>query len=113
MVPQLGKRGIPVEITPFQYKYTLDKLEKLTGCQASLRMKTNTEDKSENPYITDNGNYIVDCKFISGIQSSELKTIADSIKMMTGVVEHGLFLNMCDSVIVATSNGTIDVMQRY
>ena len=76
-----------MEITPFQFQYTMKKLEENTGCKATLRPATKEE--GSGPYITDNGNYISDCVFADGVDPSELEALANKMKLQTGVIEHG------------------------
>jgi ribose 5-phosphate isomerase A len=63
----------------------------------------------DKPYVTDNSNYIVDLYFETPIKDP--KALAAAISALCGVVDHGLFLDMVDVVIVATSNG-IDVRKK-
>ena len=53
--------------------------------------------------VTDNGNYILDCEFVDGIENPV--EVGESIKRVVGVLEHGLFCNMASSAIIATSEG--------
>jgi ribose 5-phosphate isomerase A len=68
------------------------------GVDAKLRL-----DERGKPYVTDNSNYIVDLYFKTPIRD----TIAAGaeISALEGVVEHGLFLNMATSVIIAGKTG--------
>ncbi|TVV12412.1 ribose-5-phosphate isomerase A, partial [Lactobacillus jensenii] len=59
--------------------------------------------------ITHYGNYILDLN-ISPIPVPN--GLADYLDHTVGVVEHGLFLGICDEVIVAKSNGTIQEIKR-
>lgn len=100
-VPGLGVSGaMPVEVTPFCWEHTLRRLEQaesVKGCEAKLRMN------GDNPYVTDNDNYIVDLYFKDPIKDAN--AASKEINEMVGVVEHGLFLNMSTAVIVAGGNG--------
>jgi ribose 5-phosphate isomerase A len=87
---------LPVEITRFGWKYQARWLETL-GCTPVLR------GGEGQPYVTDNGNYILDCAFPDGI--GDLENIAAMLQARVGVVEHGLFLDMASEVIVASANG--------
>ena len=98
MVNELGKFPLPVEVVRFAYERTTKKLSDL-GCQAILRK---SKDKV---FITDNGNYIIDCHFDSIKDSKELHK---NINMIPGVVDNGLFVNMANRVIVGHSNGIIE-----
>ncbi|HEC88548.1 MAG TPA: ribose-5-phosphate isomerase RpiA [Thermoplasmata archaeon] len=82
---------LPVEIVKFGWKRTSEKLSKL-GFNVNLRRG----------FITDNGNYIVDCEYTS---LKNLKEIEEKINNIPGVVENGLFIEIADEVIVGTSEG--------
>jgi ribose 5-phosphate isomerase A len=87
---------LPVEIVRFGWKYQARWLETL-GCDPALR------GGEEQPYLTDNGNYILDCTFSDGIADPE--NIAAQLQARVGVVAHGLFLNMASEVLVASPTG--------
>ena len=92
--------AMPVEIVQFCWKYNLERLQnlpELAGATAKLRM---TGDK---PYVTDNSNYIVDLYFEEPIKDAH--AAAKAISALTGVVDHGLFLDMVDVCIIAGSDG--------
>ena len=98
LVDKLGKRGpLPIEVTKFGWRHQSNWLAESIGCNPILR------GGEERPYVTDNGNYILDCHFPSGINNSS--ELAAALCARTGVVEHGLFLNMADEVIVAATDG--------
>jgi len=54
-------------------------------------------------FTTDNGNLILDLSFEGGI--ADASSLASSLKAVTGVVEHGLFIGMADECIVGGPNG--------
>ncbi|MBP3963108.1 ribose-5-phosphate isomerase RpiA [Paenibacillus lignilyticus] len=96
-VNQLGKFPLPVEIVQFGNEVTQKRLGKL-GCVPQLRM---SEDQA---FLTDNGNYIVDCHFEHIIQPHELNT---TINMIPGVVDNGLFIKLATRVIVGYNDGSV------
>jgi ribose 5-phosphate isomerase A len=96
LVKQLGAGVLPVEVTPFLWRTTADRLIALGS---SLTMRGG----EEAPYITDNGNLILDLMFEDGIDDPA--GLATAIKVTTGVVEHGLFVGMTDTCIVAGADG--------
>lgn len=97
LVDALGRRGVPVEVVQFGWQHTARQLAAL-GCEAQLRRTVAGE-----PVVTDNGNYIVDCKFADGIR--DCAGVAAAMKGMCGVVEHGLFLGMASDVVCASEAG--------
>jgi ribose 5-phosphate isomerase A len=96
IVEQLGRFPLPVEVIPFAASPIKVKLEKI-GAHPVLRT---AHDGS--PYITDEGNYIYDCHYE---QIPDPAAVAHTIKSMTGVVEHGLFLGLASVAIIAGPTG--------
>ncbi len=102
LVNSLGERTpVPTEVLPFGWKQTRERLARL-GCTPSLRRI------GEEPFITDNGNYILDCRFPSIKKPDET---ALRLKETHGVLEHGLFLGMADVVMVGRPQG-VEEMRR-
>lgn len=100
LVNSLGSFPLPVEIVKFAYEMTMKNLLKLK-CQPILRKD------GDKIYITDNGNYIVDCHFKSIDNPKELHK---RINMIPGVVDNGLFINMASRVIVGYKDGKVKVL---
>ncbi|MBZ4222916.1 ribose 5-phosphate isomerase A [Bacillus wiedmannii] len=96
LVTHLGTFPLPVEIIPFSWKQTERKIQSL-GCQTTLRLKNNET------FITDNNNMIIDCIFPHNITNPA--NLHTQLKMITGVVETGLFVNMTSKTIIGTKNG--------
>ncbi|MEE8232655.1 MAG: ribose-5-phosphate isomerase RpiA [Thermoplasmata archaeon] len=95
-VEGLGERApLPVEVLPFGARRTRSRLEAL-GCEPTLRRA------GEAPFRTDNGNYMIHCRF-EGI--ADPRELAGRLKEIPGVIEHGLFLEMADAVFVGTAAG--------
>jgi ribose 5-phosphate isomerase A len=103
LVDQLGDHTpVPVEVTQFGWQATAAKLAKL-GAEPVLRHAA-----EDHPFITDGGNYILDCKFGKIADSAALEC---QIGMTVGVVESGLFIGRSTAVIVATGSG-VEVLTR-
>lgn len=117
LVPRLGCTGaVPVEVVPFGSAYTLGLIrklfDKLPGFHARLRtVKSKAGDQQEELFVTDNGNYIVEMFFHDGIHG-DLSDISDRLLRITGVVEHGMFLGLATSVIVAKKDGSVEVLNK-
>jgi len=97
----LGSFALPVEVTPFAHEVTAFQLEKF-GCVPRLRMNEGQ------PFVTDNQNYIVDCKFERIENPVEL---ALKINQIPGVVENGLFANTATRIICNTEAGEVEVIE--
>lgn len=85
---------VPVEVVPFGWELTRERL----CLHGEPRLRT----ANGEPFITDNGNLILD---VYSIDYEQLSEVARAIKGITGVVEHGLFLNMAALAIIGTSEG--------
>ncbi len=97
IVDRLGNKSpLPVEIIPFGWEVTQKAIEKF--CPSSkLRL-----DKRGKPVITDSDHYVLDC-LIPQINNAE--KLDQDLKLITGVVETGLFIKMTNIVFVATESG--------
>lgn len=103
LVRHLGERAkVPVEVAQFGWQATERKLVKL-GAKPTLRLGAGGD-----TFITDGGNYILDCAFGPIESATELQRELDSV---VGVVEHGLFLGMTAQVFVGTQEG-VKKMER-
>ena len=91
MVDNLGSFPLPVEVVPFGWQVVFNQLESLNG-NPDLRLNNGQ------PLLTDQGNYIVDCNFR---KISNPKLLENQINMIPGVVENGLFINLCTKMILA------------
>lgn len=103
LVDKLGtKAPLPVEVLRFGHRKTKYALE-LQGCTATLRLGEDGD-----PFVTDNGNYIYDCRFPEGIDNPFF--LETRINVIPGTVDNGLFLNTATTVLVSHPDGTIDRM---
>ncbi|CAD51510.1 ribose 5-phosphate epimerase, putative [Plasmodium reichenowi] len=104
----LGMTGaVPIEILTFGYEKIIENLLKiytLKGCTYKIR-KRNGE-----IFITDNKNYIVDFFFTEPIQ--DLLETCTRIKMTTGVVDHGIFVNMTNVALISKHDGTVLTLNK-
>ncbi|MCL2712635.1 MAG: ribose-5-phosphate isomerase RpiA [Methanomassiliicoccaceae archaeon] len=101
LVEKLGTRcPLPVEVLIFGHKKTKKALER-QRCEAILRMKDGE------PFITDGGNYIYDCKFASIDNPFFLES---RLNVIPGVVDNGLFLNTATAVIISSPDGSVRTM---
>ena len=96
-VEVLGAFPLPIEVTPFSYLTTVRALCNLLNCRVEIRME------DQKPLVTDNGNYIADAH--NGPSISDPVNLENQILQVAGVVQVGLFNNMCDAVVLAGENG--------
>ena len=105
-VVTLGKFPLPIEIVPFGYVSTLETVTELAagaGCAGDIALRRLPNGK---PFMTDNGNYILDCAFESIDEPDSLDMM---LKMIPGVVENGLFLGMAERAIIVGPDGIEEI----
>lgn len=102
IVSKLGQsRSLPVEVLPFAWTLAARNLAGL-GCKPNLR------ERNEKPFITDNGNYILDCDFGPMENPAALES---RIKLLPGVIESGLFIGIADTLVIGFED-RVDVRHR-
>jgi len=103
LVKRLGDRGrIPVEVVPFGVPLATTRIK-------ALGMTARVRENSGKRFISDNGNFVLDCtvKRIANPARLDRELIA-----IPGVVDTGLFIAMADVVLVAEGSGKIRVLKR-
>lgn len=101
MVDVLGAAfRLPVEVIPFGWTHARRRIE-ATGCTTELRHD------GEQPLVTDNGNWILDCSY-DGIPDPA--ALAARLDATVGVVDHGLFVSMAGRIVIANDQGDVRVL---
>lgn len=96
LVQMLGEHwAVPVEVVQFGWRVPFSVLQALGG-SPELRMQDST------PFVTDEGNFILDCRF-GPIAAAAL--LDQKIRSVPGVMAHGLFLGFADRVLIGTADG--------
>ena len=99
-VERLGAFALPVEVVPFAAAALKPRLERF-GCTATLRSRDGA------PFVTDEGNHILDCAFGT---ITDPPALAAEIGAIPGVVEHGLFIGMAERAIVGGPDGVEEIL---
>jgi len=99
-VTRLGKFPLPVEVIPFAESVIQSRIEAL-GARVSLRRYA-----YDNPYVTDEGHHILDCNFG---EIADPPALAQKLRSMPGVVEHGLFIGMAEMALVGNDGRVVQV----
>ncbi|APX89319.1 ribose 5-phosphate isomerase A [Brevirhabdus pacifica] len=105
-VETLGAFPLPVEVIKFGWQTTKLLIEEtlinmdVMGRECSLRMNV------DEPYITDEGNYILDLHLRRIAKPSQLSLVLNQIP---GVVENGLFIDICDVLVIGHQDGRVEV----
>ena len=101
-VSVLGKFPLPVEVVPFAEVPLAGHIVSL-GASVALR-----RDPAGRPFITEEGNHILDCSFGQILDPGGL---ADDLKRMPGLVEHGLFLDLADVALIGKDSEVLELQR--
>jgi len=103
LVTRLGGHPVPVEVVPFGAAVVQRRLAGL-GFDARLRL-----DASQQPFRSDNGNYIVDARLLAGATLPDDHTL----RAIVGVVEHGLFRGFAHHIVIGRGDDVevIDIVR--
>ena len=96
-VSTLGEFNLPIEVDSLLWEDVRDAISSI--CPGGVRLRGGVEE----PYITDNQGFILDCPFGPTISNPE--SLEMEISEISGVVEVGLFVGICDAVVMASSAG--------
>ncbi|KAF8983429.1 ribose-5-phosphate isomerase rki1 [Entomortierella lignicola] len=99
------KQGVPIEVVPFAWRIVLAKLQSMGSKDAKLRMAV----AKAGPVVTDNGNFLIDAPF--GLIQDPVTLLKD-IKLITGVVEVGLFCNMAEIAYFGNEDGSVAIRTK-
>ena len=105
-VQMLGKFPLPVEVVPFGATATRNMVAAMVrevGYEGTIAIRKLKDGK---PFVTENGNFILDCSFGRIAEPFEL---AAALRIIPGVVEHGLFIGLCDQALIAGPGGVEDI----
>jgi len=98
LVSSLGEgQLLPIEVLPFALPLVADRIRRIGG-----KPKLRERKDSSGPYVTDNGNFILDVDF--GV-IEDPKDLESRIKRIPGVIETGLFIEMTDEALIGTRSG--------
>lgn len=103
-VETLGAFPLPVEVTRFGSSLTAQRIHealRATGCEGD-EVVLRVGGKGNDPMITDGGNYILDAH---AKRIPDANALADALKRIAGVVEHGLFIGLAKTVILGKDKG--------
>jgi ribose 5-phosphate isomerase A len=98
MVKNLGAAAVPVEVLPFAVMPVMHELRRL-GCEPVIREAV----KKDGPVITDNGNFIIDCRFGTIRNPEKLET---ALAAIPGILESGLFTGLVKKTTVIVGGPT-------
>ncbi len=106
MVDVLGGFALPVEVNQFGLGATKNRLEKILNNFNASGGLTLRKTSSGEDFLTDGGHLIFDADFG---RISDTQTLSTKLLDVPGVVQHGLFIDMCDIAFIAADDG----VKRY
>ena len=99
-VARLGKFPLPVETIPFAQALIAHQVQRL-GAKVALRRSADG-----NAYVTDEGHHILDCTFG---EIADAPTLAQKLRAIPGVVEHGLFIGMAEMALLGRDGDVVQI----
>ncbi|XP_057339315.1 ribose-5-phosphate isomerase [Microplitis mediator] len=103
---QQYKKGIPIEVVPMAYVPIKKNIQDNYGGTVQIRMAI----AKAGPVVTDNGNFILDWHFPFE-QEKSWNEISNEIKLIPGVIEIGLFVNMAKKVYFGMPDGSVKIQE--
>jgi ribose 5-phosphate isomerase A len=107
-VATLGRFPLPIEVTPFGFSATRRALEKAIAAIGLSGPLTLRQGKVGHPFVTDGGHWIIDAA-LDRIDNPQ--AVAHALSGIPGVMEHGLFVGLARSAIVAGPDG-VKIIER-
>jgi len=107
-VPLLGKFPLPIEVVPFGLKVTRHAVEQAANAAGAAGPVRLRRDKDGHAFVTDGGHWILDASLGRIVDP---KTLGERLAAIAGVVEHGLFVGLAQTAIIAGPSG-VRVVER-
>ncbi|MGR3390331.1 ribose-5-phosphate isomerase RpiA [Sagittula sp.] len=105
-VGHLGAFPLPVEVIPFGWQTTQALIEEMLISMDVMGRNTTLRMNGDRPYITDEANHILDLHLSRIGNPRQLSMVLNQIP---GVVENGLFIDICDKVVIGHGDGRVEV----
>ena len=105
-VKALGAFPLPVEVIPFGMQASKLLIEELLGGLDVMGATASVRMSGARPYVTDEGNHLLDLA-LGRIGNPRQLSLA--LNQVPGVVENGLFIDICDAVIIGHADGRIEM----
>ena len=109
-VEHLGAFPLPVEVIPFGWQTTKALIEETVEAMDVLGHTGTLRMNGEAPFVTDEGNHIVDLHLQ---RIGDPRKLALILNQIPGVVENGLFIDICDKVVIGHQDGRVEVIDIH
>jgi len=105
-VETLGAFPLPIEVIPFGWQTTRALVEELLVSMDVLGRDAVLRTAADRPFVTDEGNHILDLHLN---RIGNARQLAMVLNQIPGIVENGLFIDICDSVVIGYGDGRVEV----
>ena len=105
-VRNLGAFPLPVEVIPFGWQASRMLIEELLSAMDVMGTKAALRMDGTRPYMTDEGNHILD---LSLGRIGNARQLSLALNQVPGVVENGLFIDICDAVVIGFPDGRVEM----
>ena len=105
-VRNLGAFPLPVEVIPFGWQASRMLIEELLSAMDVMGTKAALRMDGTRPYMTDQGNHILD---LSLGRIGNARQLSLALNQVPGVVENGLFIDICDAVVIGFPDGRVEM----
>ncbi len=102
----LGAFALPVEVVPFGWRATKTLVEEALGAADVLGRTAAIRMDGAQPFVTDEGNHILELKLT---RIGNARQLGQALNQIPGVVENGLFVDICDLVVVGHGDGRVEL----
>lgn len=107
-VARLGAFPLPVEVIGFGWQTTHKHIENLLADQGYGRRKISRRMAGDQPFLSDEGNFILDLHLG---QITDARALSLALNQIPGLVENGLFIDICDLVVIGHADGSTEVIE--
>lgn len=108
-VDALGAFPLPVEVIRFGCNITRAAILRMLGQADVARRDVTLRMDGDAPYVTDEGNHILDLHLD---RIGDARKMAADLNQIAGVVENGLFIGICNTVLIGHNDGQVDICER-
>lgn len=105
-VEHLGAFPLPIEVIPFGWQTTQALVEEMLVSMDVLGRASSLRMNGDRAFVTDEGNHILDLHLN---RIGDARQMAMVLNQMPGVVENGLFIDICDAVVIGHGDGRVEV----
>ncbi|HWE06671.1 MAG TPA: ribose-5-phosphate isomerase A, partial [Rhizomicrobium sp.] len=102
LVDRLGRFPLPAEVALFGHSTTARRIAEAAARLGYPGPRPSLRTIGDAPVVTDSGNVIYDCAFVS---IADARALAASLSGIPGVVDHGLFIGLCSALVIAGADG--------